>query len=169
MGKASPKKIKQPYKGKKVIGRCDRIDLPDMGLFDLDAKVDTGAYTAAIHCSEIKVLEQDGHPVLQFKLLDITHPAYRRKLFKVTEFSERLIRNSFGQAEQRYIISTPLVIFGKEYVTEFSLSKRGTLKYPVLLGRKFLQKRFVVDVGRANLSFKSKTKQHEDFSAVQKP
>jgi hypothetical protein len=169
MGKGTPKKVVKPYKGKTVIGRCDRIDLPDMGLLDLDAKVDTGAYTAAIHCSEIKVVEENGVPILRFKLLDITHPAYRRKLFKVTDFTQRMIRNSFGQEEQRYIISTPLVIFGKEYLTEFSLSKRGNLKYPVLLGRKFLQKRFVVDVGRSNLSYKLKTKEHENNSAVQKP
>lgn len=58
--------------------------------------------------------------------------------------------------EERYVITTDILIFNKRIKTEFSLSDRSTMKYPILLGRKLLAKRFVVDVAVTNLSFKNK-------------
>ena len=38
---------------KQIVGRVDKIDFPKLDLFNIDAKIDTGAYTSAIHCSQI--------------------------------------------------------------------------------------------------------------------
>lgn len=143
-------------KAKKLIGRNDKVDLPELHLFDMDAKVDTGAYTSAIHCNKIKVVNRKGKRMLHFVLLDPAHPAYNEKAFYFQKFSRRTIKNSFGQSERRFIIKTVVEIFGRSIKTEFSLSNRGTLKFPVLLGRKFLLGRFYVDVSRFNVSYKSK-------------
>lgn len=148
------KKTKPPFK--KFIGRTDRIDLPELDLFDLDAKVDTGAYTSAIYCRDYEVGKDENGDYLEFYLLDKKHPAYNNRQYKVRKFTKREIKNSFGQKEQRYIITTPLLIFGRTFVTEFSLSNRKKMKYPVLLGRKFLRAGFLVDVNKYNLSFKEK-------------
>ncbi|UII32564.1 RimK/LysX family protein [Fulvivirga ulvae] len=143
---------------KQIIGRYDKIDLPDLHLFELDAKIDTGAYSSAIHYHHAEVIEKDGKKVLHFTLLDPTHPDYNDKSFYFDKFEERNIKNSFGDSERRFVIKATITIFGKNYETDFSLSDRGSLKFPILLGRKLLQKGFVVDVAKSNLSYKLKNK-----------
>ncbi|MBL6445945.1 ATP-dependent zinc protease [Fulvivirga sp. 29W222] len=141
---------------KLTIGRFDKIDLPDLHLFELDAKIDTGAYSSAIHYHHAEVIEKDGKEVLHFTLLDPTHPDYNDRSFYFDKFEERNIKNSFGDSEKRFVIKTRITIFGKNYETDFSLSDRGSLKFPILLGRKLLQMGFVVDVAKSNLSYKLK-------------
>ncbi|MEP2770809.1 MAG: RimK/LysX family protein [Fulvivirga sp.] len=140
-------------KKKEIIGRSDKVDLPDLDLFDLDAKIDTGAYTSAIHYHHAEVIYRDDVKVLHFTLLDPKHPNYNDKSFYFKNFEEREIKNSFGDSEKRFIIKTKLRLFGNDFETEFSLSDRGALKFPILLGRKLLKKGFVVDVARHNLSY----------------
>jgi hypothetical protein len=135
-----------------VLGRCDRIDLPELDLRDIHAKIDTGAYTGSLHCRNVKVV--DGQ--LEFILLDEEHPEFTGMKFIFKKFTQREIKNSFGIAEQRYIIKTTIKIFNKVIRTEFSLSDRESLRYPVLLGRKILRKRFLIDVTKKNLSYQKK-------------
>ena len=150
------KKTKSP--GKTTIGRSDKIDLPQMNLFDIDAKIDTGADGSAIHCHHIELVKRKGEKLLHFILLDPSHPDYNNKSFYFKEFKRRTIKNSFGASEIRFVISTTVVLFGKEMRTEFSLSYRGNLNFPILLGRKFLYRKYVVDVARSNLSYRRKIK-----------
>jgi hypothetical protein len=136
-----------------VLGRCDRIDLPELGLQGIHAKTDTGAYTSSLHCCKVNVV--DGQ--LEFVLLDEEHPEFTGMKFIFKDFTQREIKNSFGIAENRYIIKTTVKIFNKIIRTEFSLSDRDNLRYPVLLGRKILRKRFLIDVTKKNLSYQAKT------------
>ena len=135
-----------------ILGRYDRVDLPGLGLVNIHAKVDTGAYTSSLHCRQAKVV--DG--ILEFILLDEEHPEFTGMKFSFAEYEERDIRNSFGEVERRYVISTSLKIFNEEITAEFSLSNRGSLKFPILLGRKILRNRFVIDITKKNQSFKEK-------------
>ena len=141
-----------------VIGRRDRIDLPGLGFRNLKAKVDTGAFGSALHCSQIQVAKRNGKMQLSFVLLDPEHPLYKDEVHWAEDFREKKVKNSSGTIEHRYIITTPVVIFGKRITTDFSLTDRSDMKYPVLLGRKFLRKRFVVDVRLRDLSYKRKRK-----------
>ncbi len=136
-----------------TIGRKDRIDLPELQLFDIKAKIDTGAYGCALHCHQMDVVRKGGKDVLSFKVLDPTHPEYEDKEFFVENYRGKLVRNSGGEAEHRYTIKTSMVIFNKKRIVEFSLTDRKKMKHPVLLGRKFLTKRFLVDVQLKDLSF----------------
>jgi hypothetical protein len=142
----------------RVIGRRDRIDLPGLGYHNIKAKVDTGAYGSALHCSQIEVVKKNGRPLLSFVLLDPEHPEFKEVLHYAEHFREKLVKSSSGEAELRYIISTDVVIFGKRIQTEFSLTDRSDMKYPILLGRKFLRRRFVVDVRYKDVSSKHKRK-----------
>ncbi len=135
-----------------ILGRYDRVDLPELGLSNIHAKIDTGAYTCSLHCSKAGVV--NGH--LEFVLLDEEHPEFTGMKFTFKEFEKREIKNSFGEAEMRYVIKTKIRIFKRLIKAEFSLSNRGNLKFPVLLGRKILRKRFLIDVTKKDLSFKSK-------------
>jgi len=69
-----------------------------------------------------------------------------------------MIKSSNGTSRLSYVIKTEVEIFGKTYKTDFSLNDRSEMKYPILLGRKFLKKGFLVDVNSYDLSLKSKKK-----------
>lgn len=130
-------------KEKPIIGRREHVDFPELGLFGITAKVDTGAYTNALHCHDIR--EENG--VLYFKLLDPSHPDYAEKEQRFTEYSQKEIKNSSGESEKRYIIKTIVRIGKKRIKSVISLTDRGTMRYPVLIGRKLLKNKFIVDVG----------------------
>lgn len=136
----------------KILGRSDRVDLPGLGLTDIHAKVDTGAFNCSLHCGYANVV--DGK--LEFVLLDEDHPEFTGMKYTFKKFTQREIRNSFGEAELRYVIKTSIRIFNHRIRAEFSLSNRGNLKFPVLLGRKILRNRFLIDVTQKDLYFNSK-------------
>jgi hypothetical protein len=138
----------------KILGRYDRVDLPGLGISNVHAKIDTGAYTSSLHCHHVQVI--DG--VLQFVLLDEEHPEFTGTIFHFKDFSLRDIKNSFGEVERRYVIRTTLVLFSEEIETDFSLSNRGSLKFPILIGRKLLRGRYLIDVKRKNISYREKRK-----------
>ena len=151
---------------RKTIGRRDKIDLPELELWDLDAKVDTGAYTSSLHVKGIKEVEKEGETWIRFKLKHPSHPAYRKQQFELPIYAHKRIRNSFGQTEKRYIVRTPAVIFGRAYITEFSLTDRSKMECPVLLGRKLLYRKFLVDVGQKDLSYQEKMKVQIDSASA---
>ena len=133
-------------KEKLTIGRREHVDFPELGLFGVIAKVDTGAYTSALHCHDI--YEEKG--VLHFKLLDPSHPEYNEQDQKFTEYSQKEIKNSFGEIENRYVIKTIIKMGHKQIKALISLSDREKMRYPVLIGRKLLKNRFIVDVSLLN-------------------
>lgn len=139
---------------KKIIGRTDRADFPELGLKDIAIKIDTGAYTSSIHCD--KIIEQDGKLTCLF--MDIEHPFYDKKKFTFTDYEQVIVRSSNGIAQQRYAIKTTIKIFDKTYTISLSLNDRSDMKFPVLIGRKFLSGKFIVDPQLENLSIKEEEK-----------
>ena len=129
-----------------TIGRREIIDFPDLGLFLIEAKIDTGALTSVLHCHDIR--EKNG--TLYFKLLDPTHPEYNEKEQHSSEYYQKEIKNSFGEVENRYIIKTTIRIGQRRIKALISLTDRGTMRYPVLIGRRFLKNKFIVDVSQLN-------------------
>lgn len=136
----------------RILGRYDRVDLPELALSNIHAKIDTGAYTSSLHCHHASVVEGE----LEFVLLDQEHPEFTGIKFRFPKYEIRNIKNSFGEVERRFVIITTLKIFNEEITTEFSLSNRGSLKFPILIGRKILRDRFLIDVKQKNLSYREK-------------
>lgn len=145
-------------KQKTIIGTRDKIDIPEFDLFNLPCKTDTGAATSAIHCHQVRLIESNGKEFISFCLLDPSHDAYNHKEFRTSNFKEKKIKSSFGDIEYRYTITCHVTLFGKTFESEFTLADRENMKFPVLLGRRLLRGRFIVDVAKANLSFKQKDK-----------
>jgi hypothetical protein len=135
---------------KEIIGATDIADLPELGWYNVPVRIDSGAATSAIHCSRVRLSHENGQKLLHIHL-DAKRGAPQRS-FTVTDFKETIVRNSFGKEEKRYVIKTPIKIFGRKIRTEFSLANRQKMSYPILLGRKLLKNRFVVDVAQKNLS-----------------
>lgn len=143
---------------KRTIGRIDRADFPDLGLQDIEIKIDTGAYTGAIHCHNIAIVRHEGVRMVRFNLLDPSHPHYDEQEFALPVHRVKRVKSSSGQTQNRIFIRTRILLFGELLPLELSLTDRSDMKYPVLLGRKLLKGRFVVDVARSNLSYRQKRK-----------
>jgi hypothetical protein len=141
---------------KMTIGRIDKADFPEFVLSGIDVKIDSGAYTSTIHCSNIQEMSAKGESVLQFTLLDPEHPFYNNKQFTSKNYTSKKVKSSNGIAEVRFMIQTEIFIFNKNFPIYLTLSERKEMKFPILLGRKFINKKFVIDTLKINLSHKLK-------------
>jgi hypothetical protein len=132
-------------KSPRVIGRHVYVDLPDLGFSGIEAKVDTGAFRTVIHCDTWKEVEVGGKTVLQAVFnLDGTGP----KTIFFDDYFQRDFKSSFGETERRYCVHTLLQIGKKKIRSSVSLSNRSDMKFQVLIGRKTLLRKFVVDVSK---------------------
>ena len=122
------------------------MSFPRLGIRMIEAKIDTGAFTGALHCHHISLVTIRGTKVLQFYLLDPGHPEYSEKRIRFKKFEIRKIKNSFGETEERFVIKTTIQIGDRRIKAHFSLTDRGSMKYPVLIGRRLLKNRYWVDV-----------------------
>ena len=142
---------------RKIIGRRELVSFPQLALFNVEAKIDTGAYTSAIHCKEVMPFVKDGLPFVSFRVMDMQHPMIEGDTLEYPVYKTKWIKNSFGQAEERFIIKTMVGFYDESYEIELSLADRSLMDYPLLLGRKALRRRFVVDVAKVHYAPKRKT------------
>ncbi|MUU78532.1 ATP-dependent zinc protease family protein [Winogradskyella endarachnes] len=135
---------------KKILGRVDKVDFPELKLNTIDVKIDTGAYTSAIHCSKIR--EVDGKLYCIFYSKE--HPNFKSEEVVFNTYTYTDVKSSNGHKENRYKIKTTVIFFGKSYKINLTLSTREDMRFPVLIGRQFLKNKFLVDVDLDNQSFK---------------
>ncbi|MFN4234752.1 MAG: ATP-dependent zinc protease [Bacteroidia bacterium] len=157
---------KKKKKEKLLIGRVEEVDFTELELFGVQAKIDTGAYTTALHCQDIYESRENGIKVLYFKPLDKDHPLYTEQEIRVQKYARKKIKNSFGQIETRFVISTKIKIGNKEVETDISLADRANMRYPVLLGRKLLSKGFLIDVNKQYIQKKLKEKMQKKNNKI---
>jgi hypothetical protein len=138
---------------KKIVGKKELISIVDLELYDLDAKVDTGADSNALHCDHIRI---DGDGFVHFTLLDEVHEAYHGRKMKMPLHKIKKVKSSNGELQIRPSIKVSVEFFGKKYKTIISLTNRADMKYPMLIGRRFLNGKFLVDVSQEYLAKKEK-------------
>ncbi len=127
----------------KLIGRREYVDFPELGIAGIEAKIDTGAYTSSIHCENITINYENSKPILYF-----TIEQEKVVTFRFEEFTQKKIKNSFGEMEERYVIKTLIHIGRKKIHSTISLSNRDNMRYPVLIGRRLLKRKFLIDVNQ---------------------
>lgn len=137
---------------KKIIGRIDKADFPTLGLYDIDIKIDTGAYTSSIHCYKYYIEDE----VLKCLFYDKEHPLYNGKKIIFKNFTTTKVKSSNGQVQLRYVVKTNIILFKKKYSINLTLNDRDDMKYPILIGRRFLSKKFIVDINQKDISYKEK-------------
>lgn len=141
-----------------VIGRSERLSIQGIAP-DIPAKIDTGAYRSSIHCISKKLITAPHGEKLKVELLG--HPAspvvYN---LEFADFERVSITNSFGSEEERFEVTLKIKLGPKVFNTSFTLADRANNLFPVLVGRKLLKKRFLVDVSRATVD---RIKLKEDF------
>ena len=140
------------FSKKITIGRIDIADFPLLGLQNIDIKIDTGAYTSSIHCKNIA--ERNNQLICEF--LDPTHPNHNGETFVFEEFDTAAVKSSNGIVSLRYSIKSKIILFGKTYPITLTLNDRVDMKFPILIGRKFLTKKFLVDTELTNQSYNKK-------------
>lgn len=155
--KKKPEDLRQmKSKTRKIIGRREWVSFPELDLFNIEAKIDTGAYTSSLHCKELKQFTKNGLEYVSFLLIDFENSNFDSKIIDWPVYKIKSVKNSFGQAEDRIVIKTKLDFFDKVYEVELSLADRSAMDYPVLLGRKLLKKRFLVDSSKVHYADQKK-------------
>lgn len=143
-------------KEKKIIGRVEQVNLPEWNFQNLEAKIDTGAFTSSLHCHHLDTFKKENTDWIRFYLLDPDHIAYNDIMLEMPISDQREVKSSNGVSELRYFVETEIELFNKKYTIELSLADRSAMKYPLLIGRKFLKKGpFIVDITQKNLSTKN--------------
>lgn len=130
-----------------VIGRKELIEIPLIMNEPFVAKIDSGAYSNSIHCDTI-LLQFDGSIDIIIDKVVLALPA--------GSFRYKNVKSSNGQSEKRVTTKLSIIFNNKKYKTTFTFTNRNNMKSKVLLGRKFLAKRFIIDVSKTNLLKKAK-------------
>ncbi len=139
--------MKSSAKAKKLIqiGRHVIIDLPELNSFNVEAKVDTGAFRTVIHCNAWKEVTIDGENFLQ-ATFDLNNEGPKTILFR--DYFQKEFKSSFGEREKRYCVKTTIRIGKKKIRSSVSITDRSDMRFQVLLGRKTLLRKFLVDVSQ---------------------
>lgn len=134
---------------KRVLGRVERVDLPDWGLRGVRARVDTGARSCALHVENLRHLSggRVGFDVHVGETGGFRHVPIEARVHRSS-----VVRSTSGSAERRVFVRTTLRIGSIEREVQLSLANRGHMRFPMLLGRSALRGAFLVDVSRVYTS-----------------
>ena len=128
-----------------TIGRHVRVSFPDLGFSHVDAKVDTGAFRTVLHCERCEEIETADGKMLE---ADFKLEGSEVKRFYFSNYFSKEFKSSFGEKEKRFCVQTTIKIGKKKINSSVSLTDRSDMKFQVLIGRKTLLRRFLVDVSK---------------------
>ena len=132
-----------------IIGWREWISLPELGLDKIKAKVDTGARTSALHAFALRPFKEGNKDKIRFDIHPLQHDISAVVTCMADIIDRRWISDSGGHREERYVICTPIVLAGKTWPIEVTLTERDTMLFRMLLGRSAIRKRFIVNPGRS--------------------
>lgn len=128
-----------------TMGWREWLGMPDFGITGIKAKVDTGAASSSLHAFRMERFAADGVDMVRFEI----HPRQRSRQGTVTVeaqvVDERPVRNPGGRREVRPVIETTLRWSDVEWLAQINLTRRDEMGFRMLLGRKAMRGRFVVD------------------------
>ncbi len=135
----------EEFNGKTIIENIEKVGFPELGIQDLEVKIDSGATTSSLHCSKIKI--DRNTKKVSFTPLDSKYDQYQEKTFTLPMHSEIKVQSSNGEEESRPLIKLDIIIKGKTYESYFSLADRKELEYPVLIGKDVMSGKFLINPG----------------------
>lgn len=141
----------KPSNQRKTIGWREWVAMPELGIKEIKAKVDTGADNSSLHAFNIERFSDGDTDMVRFEV----HPRQRKRKPSVScvarVVGERIVKNPGGRTERRPIIRTKLVVAGEEFEALVNLTTRDEMTFRMLLGRRTVRKNFIVDPGRSYL------------------
>ena len=129
----------------------ESIALPELGISDLQVRVDTGAKTSSLHVDNINRSIVDGIHCVSFDIHPDLHNVKRIERCIVPISDMRNVKSSNGTSEQRYVIKTPVTLGKEQWAIEITLTDRSDMSYLMLFGREALGSRFLVDPSKVFL------------------
>lgn len=133
----------------KTIGWREWVSMPEFGVTEIKAKVDTGADNSSLHAFNLERFQQDGVEMVRFEI----HPRQRKRKPSIECVApvalERKVKNPGGRSELRPVIRTTLIVAGQEVEAWVNLTTRDEMTFRMLLGRRTVRNHFVVDPGRS--------------------
>jgi hypothetical protein len=144
-----------------IIGWRELLSLPDLGISQIKAKIDTGARSSALHAFDIERFEQDGKAMVRFQVHPNQRDTQRVVSAQAELIEQRQIRNSGGYAQLRPVIQTNVELNGYKFPIELTLTNRDVMGFRMLLGRQAVRGRFLVDAGRSFLQSQNKSQERQ--------
>jgi hypothetical protein len=132
-----------------IIGWRERVALPDLGIAQIKAKIDTGARSSALHAFDVETFSGDDKTMVRFKVHPYQRDTHRTVSAEAELIDQRQVRNSGGHAQLRPVIQTMVELNGERWLIELTLTNRDVMGFRMLLGRQAVRKRFLVDAGRS--------------------
>lgn len=128
-----------------LLGWREWLAIPDLGIDHIKAKIDTGARTSALHACFVEAFRKSGKEWVRFGI----HPWQRNTSVMIECESlvkdRRVVTDSGGHKEYRYVIETNLVLGELSWLAEMTLTDRDSMQFRMLLGRTALDGRFIID------------------------
>ena len=141
---------------KKTIGWREWLAFPELGISAIKAKVDTGARTSCLHAFFVEPFEEQGRSWVRFGIHPLQGDTGEEIICQSPVKDRRVVRDSGGHEEFRYVIETEIILGGETQRAEVTLTDRDSMKFRALLGRTAIRGRYVVDAGRSFLQGKRK-------------
>ena len=136
---------------KAIIGWREWVQLPDLGVTEMKVKVDTGADNSSLHAFNVVRFERDGIEYVRFEI----HPKQRSRKPSIQCEAplamEKKVKNPGGRSELRPVIRTRVLVAGMELNALVNLTSRDEMGFRMLLGRRAVRSKFVIDPGRSYL------------------
>jgi hypothetical protein len=134
-----------------VIGWREQLALPELGIPEVKAKIDTGARSSALHVFDLEAFQQDGRMRVRFKVHPYQRDTHRTVLAQAELIDQREVRNSGGYTQLRPVIQTLVELGEFAFPIELTLTNRDKMSFRMLLGRQAVRQRFLVDAGQSFL------------------
>lgn len=134
-----------------VIGWREHLCLPELGITQIKAKIDTGARSSALHAFVIETFEHNGKAMIRFEVHPYQRDTHRSAIAQAELLDWREVRNSGGQAQLRPVIVTTVELGNYTFPIELTLTNRDVMGFRMLLGRQAVRQRFLVDAGKSFL------------------
>lgn len=130
-----------------IIGKNALIQVA--GIKNVPAKIDTGADSSSIWASDITINPENQ---LEYRLFAPQSQFYTGELITTSDYTVQRVRSSTGHVTVRYRVKLPIVMGGRRLRASFTLYDRSTNNFPILIGRRLLNRHFLVDVSRADIN-----------------